>query len=131
MPPPLQFPPVDPATEGEDRGSDPESGPTALSGVAVVLSILFWFSLPVFTPHPHDCCKKLEVKAESPFKSLETLNKNEKMIAHLAAQVELLVEQRAKSELGKARGKGKGKAGTEAVEVQEAAEPAPPAATNQ
>ena len=104
---------------------------TALSGVAVVLSILFWFSLPVFTPHPHDCCKKLEVKAESPFKSLETLNKNEKMIAHLAAQVELLVEQRAKSELGKARGKGKGKAGTEAVEVQEAAEPAPPAATNQ
>jgi len=28
---------------------------TALSGVAVVLSLLFWSSLPVSTPHPHDC----------------------------------------------------------------------------
>ena len=37
---------------------------TALSGVAVVLSLLFWSSLPVFTPHPHDCCKQPEVKAE-------------------------------------------------------------------
>jgi hypothetical protein len=71
------------------------------------------------------------VKAESPSKPLATLNKNEKMITHLAAQVELLVEQRAKSELGKARSKGKGKAGTETVEVQEAVGAAPPAATNQ
>ena len=74
---------------------------TALSGAAVVLSLLFWFSLPVFTPHPHDCCKKPEAKVAPPFKPLETLNKDEKMIAHLAAQVELLVEQRAKSRTGK------------------------------
>ena len=60
----------------------------ALSGAAVVLSVLFWFSLPVYTPHPHDCCKKDEVMAEPPFKPLETLNKDEKMIAYLAAQVE-------------------------------------------
>jgi hypothetical protein len=41
------------------------------------------------------------VKVAPSFKPLETLNKDEKMIAHLAAQVELLVEQRAKIELEK------------------------------
>ena len=87
----------------------------ALSGVAVVLSLLFWSSLPVFTPHPHDCCKKPEVQVAPSFKPLETLNKDEKMIAHLAAQVELLVEQRAKIELEKERSKKKGKAGGEEV----------------
>lgn len=108
---------------------------TALSGAAVALSILFWFSLPVFTPHPHDCCRKQEVQAEPAIKPLETLNKNEKMIAHLAAQVELLVEQRAKTEPDKTQSKGKTKATTETAvkvpEVQEAAEPAPAAGTNE
>jgi hypothetical protein len=108
---------------------------TALSGAAVALSFLFWFSLPVFTPHPHDCCKKQEVMAEPAIKPLETLNKNEKMIAHLAAQVELLVEQRAKSQPEKARSKDKSKAAiesaVEAPEVQEPAEPVPPADMNQ
>ena len=108
---------------------------TALSGAAVALSILFWFSLPVFTPHPHDCCRKQEVQAEPAIKPFETLNKNEKMIAHLAAQVELLVEQRAKTEPDKTQSKGKTKATTEAAvkvpEVQEAAEPAPAAGTNE
>jgi hypothetical protein len=101
---------------------------TALSGAAVVLSVLFWFSLPVYTPHPHDCCKKPEVMAEPPFKPLETLNKDEKMIAHLAAQVEMLVEQRAKSELEKEQSKGKGKEGTETVEAPDATKPAAPTA---
>jgi hypothetical protein len=101
---------------------------TALSGAAVVLSLLFWSSLPVFTPHPHDCCKKPEVKAEPVFKPLETLNKDEKMIAQLAAQVDLLVEQRAEAELEKEKSKGKGEAGTEAVKAPAATEPAPPAA---
>ena len=101
---------------------------TALSGVAVVLSLLFWSSLPVFTPHPHDCCKKEEVKAVPAFKPLETLNKNEKMIAQLAARVELLVEQRAKAELEKAKSKKKGEAGKEAEKAPEETEPAPPAA---
>ncbi len=107
----------------------------ALSGAAVALSILFWFSLPVFTPHPHDCCRKQEVQAEPAIKPLETLNKNEKMIAHLAAQVELLVEQRAKTEPDKTQSKGKPKSTTETAvkvpEVQEAAEPAPAAGTNE
>jgi hypothetical protein len=103
-----------------------------LSGAAVVLSLLFWFSLPVFTPHPHDCCKKEEVALEPPFKPLETLHKNEKMIAHLAEQVELLVEQRAKTKLGKEQSKKKGKAGTvEVVEESDTTEPVPPAAMNQ
>ena len=101
---------------------------TALSGVAVVMSLLFWSSLPVFTPHPHDCCKKEEVKAEPAFKPLETLNKDEKMITQLAARVELLVEQRAEAELEKEKSKKKGEAGKEAVKAPEATEPAPPAA---
>ncbi len=103
-----------------------------LSGVAVVFSFLFWFSLPVFTPHPHDCCKKPEVTLEPPVKPLETLHKNEKMIAHLAEQVELLVELRAKTKLGKEQSKKKGKAGkVEVVEESDATEPVPPAAMNQ
>ena len=101
---------------------------TALSGVAVVLSLLFWSSLPVFTPHPHDCCKKAEVKAAPAFKPLETLNKDEKMIAQLAAKVELLIEQQAEAELEKEQSKEKGKAGKEPVKAPEATEPAPPAA---
>ncbi len=100
----------------------------ALSGAAVVLSLLFWSSLPVFTPHPHDCCKKPEVKVEPVFKPLETLNKDEKMIAQLAAQVDLLVEQRAEAELEKEKSKGKGEAGKEAVKAPAETEPAPPAA---
>jgi len=106
---------------------------TTLSGVAVLLSVLFWSSLPVFTPHPHDCCKKPEVQAAPAFKPLETLNKDEKMIAHLAAQVELLVEQRAKIELEKERSKEKGKAGKEPVDTPDVPEetgPAQPAARN-
>ncbi len=101
---------------------------TALSGTAVVLSFLFWSSLPVFTPHPHDCCKKPEVKAVPAFKPLETLNKNEKMITQLAARVDLLVEQRAEAELEKEKSKGKGDAGSEAVKTPAEIAPAPPAA---
>ena len=94
----------------------------ALSGVAVVLSLLFWSALPVYTPHPHACCEKIEEGHAPAFRPLETLNKNEKMIAHLAAQVEMLVEQRAKSELEKARGKEKGKAGTKSMTLQDVSE---------
>ncbi len=101
---------------------------TALSGVAVVLSLLFWSALPVFTPHPHECCKKEEVKAAPAFKPLETLNKDEKVIAQLAARVELLIEQQAEAELEKEKSKGKGEAGKEAVNAPEVTEPAPPAA---
>lgn len=99
---------------------------TALTGGAVILSLLFWSSLPVFTPHPHDCCKKPEVKAVPAFKPLETLNKDEKMLTQLTAQVELLEKQQAEAELEK--DKSKGKAGKDAVKAPAATAPAPPAA---
>jgi hypothetical protein len=101
---------------------------TALTGGAVVLSLLFWSSLPVFTPHPHDCCKKPEVKAAPAFKPLETLNKDEKMLAQLALQVEALEKEKAEAEAANEKSKGKGKAGKDAVKAPAATAPAPPAA---
>jgi hypothetical protein len=83
---------------------------TALTLGGVVLSILFWAALPVTTPHPHECCKKPEVKAEAPFRPLEALNKDEKLIAQLEGQINALEKQKAEAE--KDKGKGK-KAGSE------------------
>jgi len=89
---------------------------TSLTLGGVVLSMLFWAALPVTTPHPHECCKKPDVKAEPLFKPLETLNKDEKMIAQLEVQIDALEKQKAEAE--KDKGKGKKAAG-------EAAAPAP------
>ena len=72
--------------------------------------------------------KKPEVKAAPAFKPLETLNKDEKMLAQLAVQVESLEKQQAEAELEKVKSKGKGKAGKDAVKAPEATAPAPPAA---
>jgi len=80
-----------------------------LSGV--VLALLFWAALPVTTPHPHECCKPAEVKVQPPYKPLDALNKNEKMMAQLSAQVESLEK---KAEDGQ-KSKGKGKAGKDAA----------------
>jgi len=85
---------------------------TSLTLGGVVLSMLFWAALPVTTPHPHECCKKPDVKAQAPFKPLETLNKDEKMIAQLEVQIDALEKQKAEAE--KDKGKGK-KAGSEAA----------------
>ena len=90
---------------------------TALTLGGVVLSVLFWASLPVTTPHPHECCKKPDVKAELPFRPVEALNKDEKMMAQLELQVSALEKQMAEAE--KDKGKGKPKA------AKEAAPPAP------
>lgn len=85
---------------------------TALTGTGVVLAVLFWVALPVTTPHPHECCKKPEVKAEPPLRPLESLTKNEKVIAQLSAQVEALEKQKTeKAEAEADKGKAKGKAG--------------------
>lgn len=86
---------------------------TSLTLGGVVLSMLFWASLPVTTPHPHECCKKPDVKAQAPFKPLEALNKDEKMIAQLEVQVDALEKQKAEAEKDKGKAKGK-KAGSEA-----------------
>jgi len=79
---------------------------TAVTLSGVVLALLFWAALPVTTPHPHECCKPPEVKAQPPYKPLEALNKNEKMIAQLSAQVESL-EKKAEEDAQKSKGKGK------------------------
>lgn len=80
----------------------------SLTGGAVLLSVLFWSSLPVTTPHPHECCKQPEVKAQPPYKPLDALNKDEKLLAKVTAQVEALEKQKAEED---AKGKGKGKPG--------------------
>ena len=83
---------------------------TALTGAGVVLSLLFWAALPVSTPHPHECCKPPDAKAQGPLDPLDSLNKNEKMIAQISAQVEALEKQKAE-ESAKEKGKGKAKGG--------------------
>lgn len=91
---------------------------TSITGAGAVLSMLFWAGLPVTTPHPHECCKKPEEKVQAPIKPLETLNKNEKVLAQLSAQVDAIEEQKAESETAE-KSKGKGKA------AKESAPPAP------
>lgn len=83
---------------------------TTLTLVGVVLSMLFWSGLPVSTPHPHECCKKPEVKAQPPYKPVDALSKNEKAIAVLAAQVESIEKLKAEEEAASEKEKDKGKA---------------------
>lgn len=83
---------------------------TTITLIGVVLSLLFWSALPVSTPHPHECCKKPEVKAQPPYKPVEALNKDEKAITVLAAQVESLEKMKAEEEAAKEKEKDKGKA---------------------
>jgi hypothetical protein len=95
---------------------------TAATGAGVVLSLLFWAALPVSTPHPHECCQKPEVKVQPPYKPLDALNKNERKMAQLAAQVEAIEKQKAEEEAAKGKGKaGKPKPAAKADEK----EPAP------
>jgi hypothetical protein len=101
---------------------------TVVSCIAVVLSILFWASLPKFTPHPHECCKRIEVKAEPEMKPLETLNKTENLIAQLAARVEFLIEQQAAANLEKEKHKPRGEAGDAAMNDPETTGSGVPAA---
>jgi hypothetical protein len=98
---------------------------TALTGAGVTLSLLFWTALPVSTPHPHECCKKPEVKAQPPYKPLEALNKDERVIAQLAAQLEAIEKQRAEEEAAKEKGKA-GKAKPMSKEAEKAPAPAKP-----
>jgi hypothetical protein len=81
---------------------------TAMTGGGVLLSVLFWLALPVSTPHPHECCKKPEVKAQPPYKPLDALSKDERAIVQLTAQVEAI--EKAKTDEDAAKEKDKGKA---------------------
>ena len=82
---------------------------SAMTGVGVILSMLFWMALPVSTPHPHECCKKPEVKAQLPYKPVDALTKDERAIVQLTAQVEAI--EKAKTEGEAAKDKDKAKAG--------------------
>ena len=86
---------------------------TALTLGGVVLSFMFWAALPVTTPHPHECCRKPEAKAEPPFRPIEALNKDEKVIAQLELQIDALEKQKAEAE--KDKGKKKKAAASEAT----------------
>jgi len=86
---------------------------TALTLGGVVLSFMFWAALPVTTPHPHECCRKPEAKAEPPFRPIEALNKDEKIIAQLELQIDALEKQKAEAE--KDKGKKKKAAASEAT----------------
>jgi hypothetical protein len=86
---------------------------TALTLGGVVLSFMFWAALPVTTPHPHECCRKPEAKAELPFRPIEALTKDEKIIAQLELQIDALEKQKAEAE--KDKGKKKKAAASEAT----------------
>jgi hypothetical protein len=87
--------------------ADPGLMLTSLTGAGVVLSILFWTALPVSTPHPHECCKQPEVKPQPPFKPVDALNRGERTLAQLAAQLEAIEKQRAEEEAAKEKDKAK------------------------
>jgi hypothetical protein len=80
---------------------------TSITGAGILLSILFWTALPVSTPHPHECCKKPEAKPQPPFKPIDALNRGERTLAQLAAQLEAIEKQRAEEEAAKEKDKGK------------------------
>lgn len=96
---------------------------TAITLGGLVLSMVFWAALPVSTPHPHECCKKPEVKAQPPYKPVDAIGKDEKIIVQLAAQVEAIEKQKAEEEAEKE--KEKGKAGKAKPAEAKPAAPAP------
>lgn len=80
---------------------------TSLAGVGVVFSLMFWSILPVTTPHPHECCKKPDVRVEPVFKPVESLNSSAQRIATLAAQIGAMEQQKVATIDQKEKGKGK------------------------
>jgi len=84
------------------------------AGTGVLMCLLFWAVLPETTRHPHECCKKPDVKAEAPFKPIETLNRSEQQIGALATKVEAL-EKQADQQDEKEKGKGKADGGKTAM----------------
>jgi hypothetical protein len=84
----------------------------SLAGVGVVFSLMFWSILPVTTPHPHECCKKPDVRVEPVFKPVESLSSSAQRVATLAAQIGAMEQQKVATKDQKEKGKGKVEAGT-------------------
>jgi hypothetical protein len=73
---------------------------TAVTGVGVLLVMLFWAFMPVTTPHPHESQKKDVAKAAPVVRPAEALQKSEKVIAKAEAAVQFL-EEKAAADPGK------------------------------
>ena len=78
--------------------------------------------LTATTPRPHDCCKKPEVKTQPPYKAIDALNKDEKVIVQLTAQLEALEKKKAEEET-QGKSKRKGNAGKEPAKAPSASAP--------
>jgi hypothetical protein len=77
----------------------------------VVLAVLFWAFLPVSTPHPHECCKPPDIKAEGPLDPQKVLGKAEKVFKDSEVRI-VSLEQRSEDDTEKDKGKsGKDKGG--------------------
>ena len=85
---------------------------TSLAGVGVVFSLMFWSILPVTTPHPHECCKKPDVRVEPVFKPVESLSSSAQRVATLAAQIGAMEQQKVDMKDQKEKGRGKAEGGT-------------------
>lgn len=83
---------------------------TAFTAAGMLLVLLFWGFMPVTTPHPHEQYKKDAVKAPSPIKPAEVLQKSEKLLAQADGAVLALEEKKAQEEAEQSKSKGKGKA---------------------
>lgn len=108
---------------------------TAFTGTGVFIGVLFWASLPVTTPHPHESYKQPVVKVAAPFKPIDTLNKSEKALAQAevtlgAIEKKAEEDAQAKSKDGKSKAAGKdaGAAKGAPTPVKPAAAPVPAAA---
>lgn len=102
---------------------------TAFTGTGVFIGVLFWASLPVTTPHPHESYRQPVVKVAPPFKPLDVLNKSEKSLAQAEAAVEALEkkaekEAQSKSKSGKDKAPGKGASSTKGAAIPVPGKPA-------
>lgn len=87
---------------------------TAVTAAGVVLTFAFWGAIPITTPHPHEDYQQSVVKTAEHFKPIESLKKDEKVLAHIDAQITALEARQAELDAEKKKtGKGassKGKA---------------------
>ncbi len=78
---------------------------TAFVGTGILLGVLFWASIPVTTPHPHESYKQPAVKAQPPFRPLESLNKTEKLLLQAETTVAALEQKKTEEETAAAKPK--------------------------
>lgn len=93
---------------------------TVFAATGVALVVLFWASMPVTTPHPHELYEKPQEKVAPPLKPAEALQKTEKLITQAESAVKALeakAQEEAKNK-GKNKGAGKGTARSKAGQAK-------------